>query len=82
MELFRLRNDFAGPAMDSATTVRIAPAPYQLSIDQDLVECVFHGGEELVQNVAESRIGAISLKKYREWMANCVPLKINCVQEH
>src|SRR5207302_8768808 len=35
----------------------------QLSIDYDLVELRFHGGEELVQNVAECEIGAISLKE-------------------
>src|SRR5438477_7017811 len=35
----------------------------QLSIDHDLVELRFHGREELVQNVAEAEIGAISLKE-------------------
>ena len=35
----------------------------ELSIDHYLVELRLHGREELVQNIAEREVGAVSLKK-------------------
>ena len=35
----------------------------EFSIDHDLVELRFHGRDELVQNISEREVGAVSLKK-------------------
>jgi hypothetical protein len=36
---------------------------HEVAIDDDLVKLGFHSGNQLIQNIAESEVGAVALKK-------------------